>query len=1075
MRPQARPAPPTSQGARRPAPLLLAAFAAVAATLMILTLAAPDWAVPLRFVAAGWAVAALAVGVAAHHPPHPSAWLALAGAIVAFQCSDLGHLGHLDRRVLSADWNEWLSFAGYPLAVVAFSAMIRLRSAGRDPAGLLDAAVGTAALLVPAWVFLVQPYVHGESWTAVRLEAILPPIGDVVLLGLLLRLLAAPAARSRSLWLLAAGVAVTAACDVGEGLLQLGAAPWFGTSGGQRLIALGWLSFNLFWGAAALSPDMRGNTEPTPAPKPVVLPARIMALTLAAVAEPAVAVVLLSQSRYRLGVVGPLVEITIIILITIRVSLVLADHRRALRRERILVAATGPLVAAAGVDEIAAVLTATATRLAGAGPRVRHRISVVVADRDRFHVASAGDLYSSQDFESDRDGWREMLSAPDWAHRTGSAGPAARPTRVGTLPQALRDLLAGYDHALILPLGTEAWHPDVWAAGVLAAAASEQALLGLAAPLEILTGQAALSLQRLALGVEIARRDGERYFQALVQNDSDAILIVDTDARVRYASPSAEAMFGAEADSGADTGADTESGGLLGRPVADLIGRVHAGQILDLLADPARHAPRRRDWVLAAAVPAAGSRREVEATISDLRAEPTVNGLVLALRDVTTARDLERMLQRHAFHDELTDLPNRAAFVRRLDGVRDRAGPGGQVCVVLVDVDRFREINDFHGRDVGDAVLRATAGLLRAGLAPGDVLARVGGDEFAVLRVRRDSEPPRFPLGIPGEADPFYVGPVAVSTSGALVVDDSGTSRATGAELLADAEITLHAAKETGRPRSWRRYSPELRAGLARAAERRAGLDRALAEGAFTLRYQPIVHLADRTLAGFESLIRWPRPDGSVAMPEEFIALAEATGQIIPMGRWILHTATARAASWNRTRAAAELSPVYVTVNVSAHELCAPAFADTVAEALAASGLEAEQLILEATESSLIDRADEVLANLHAVRERGVRLALDDFGTGYSSLSYLRDLPFTALKIDKGFTAEVGRHDRQTALVEGIVGIGRALGLSVIAEGVETEYQYRRMCAMGVDLGQGWLFGKPLTGEDADELVRTRR
>ncbi|MBW8804219.1 MAG: EAL domain-containing protein [Catenulisporales bacterium] len=1027
----------------------------MAVALVILTLAIPSWAVPLRFVAASWAVAAVAVGVVAHDPPHKSAWVTLAGAIVAFQCSDLGHL---DRRPLSGDWNEWLSLAGYPLAVVAFSAMVRLRSAGRDAAGLLDAAVGTAALLVPTWVFLVQPYVHDASWTALRLEAILPPIGDVVLLGLLLRLLAAPTARCRSLRLLAAGVVVTAACDVGAGLLQLGTAPWFGTAGGQRLMALGWLSFNLFWGAAALTPDMRGNTEPTPAPKPVVLPARIMALALAALAEPAVAVVLLSQSRYSLGVVGPLVEITIILLIVIRVSLVLADHRGALRRERVLVSATGQLVAAAGTDEIAAVLAATAARLAGL--RVRQEIVVVIADGDRFHVASAAGSY--QGIESKRSGWRETLST--LAHRTQTAQRAPKLIRTSTLPKALRDALDGFDHALVLPLGTEAWCEDVWAAGVLAAAAPEHALLGLAAPLEILTGQAALSLQRLALGVEIARRDGERYFQALVQNDSDAILIVGTDARIRYASPSAEAMFGAELDD--------ETGGLLGRPVADLIGRVHAGQIADLLADPAPHAPRRRDWVLDV-VPGAGSRREVEATISDLRAEPTVNGLVLTLRDVTTARGLERMLQRQAFHDELTDLPNRAAFVRRLDAVRDRAGPDDQVCVVLVDVDRFREINDFHGRDVGDAVLRATAGLLRAGLAPGDVLARVGGDEFAVLRVRRDAEPPRFPVGIPGETDPFYVGPVAVTTSGALVV--AGAPGATGADLLADAEITLHAAKETGRSRSWRRYSPELRADLARAAERRAGLDRALAEGAFTLRYQPIVYLADRTLAGFESLIRWPQPDGSVVLPDEFIALAEATGQIVPMGRWVLRTATTRAAAWNRKRAAAQMSPVHVTVNVSAHELRAPTFPDTVAEALAASGLEPERLILEATESSLIDHTDRALANLNAVRDLGVRLALDDFGTGYSSLSYLRDLPVGILKIDKGFTAEVGRHDRQTALVEGIVGIGRALGLSVIAEGIETEYQYRRMCAMGIDLGQGWLFGRPLESEDADELVRTMR
>ncbi|NUR29733.1 MAG: EAL domain-containing protein, partial [Catenulispora sp.] len=308
-----------------------------------------------------------------------------------------------------------------------------------------------------------------------------------------------------------------------------------------------------------------------------------------------------------------------------------------------------------------------------------------------------------------------------------------------------------------------------------------------------------------------------------------------------------------------------------------------------------------------------------------------------------------------------------------------------------------------------------------------------------------------------------------VTTSGAVVEAGPG---ATGTELMANAEIAQHAALEARRPGSWRHYDPAMRAELARVAERRAGLDRALADGEFTLLYQPIVRLADRSLAAFESLIRWPRPDGTLVLPDEFIGLAEATGQIIPLGRWILRTATARAAAWNRDCAAAGCPPVRVTVNVSAHELRAPSVPGDVAAALDAAGLDPDLLILEATESSLINQADQARENLQAVRDQGVRLALDDFGTGYSSLRYLRDLPVTSLKIDRGFTAEVGVDDRQTALMAGIVDLGHALGLGIVVEGIETEAQCGLVRGMGVTLGQGWLFGRPMTGEEAGELVR---
>jgi EAL domain-containing protein (putative c-di-GMP-specific phosphodiesterase class I) len=273
--------------------------------------------------------------------------------------------------------------------------------------------------------------------------------------------------------------------------------------------------------------------------------------------------------------------------------------------------------------------------------------------------------------------------------------------------------------------------------------------------------------------------------------------------------------------------------------------------------------------------------------------------------------------------------------------------------------------------------------------------------------------------------------------------------------------MTLYAAKAAGRPRTWRVYEPALRADFAAAAARRSGLERAVRDQEFRLHYQPIVWLADLSLAAFETLVRWPQPDGSLMTPDDFIPLAEATGEILPLGRWILRTATAQAAEWNRTRAAQGLPPIKVTVNASAHEVRADDFAAAVGEALDDSGLDPDDLVLEITESVLIRHADAAVAHLRAIARHGVRVALDDFGTGYSSLGYLHDLPVTGLKIDKMFVAGARDSARKAALVRGIIGIGKSLGLNIVAEGLETVELAELFQSMGANLGQGYLFGRP--------------
>ena len=302
-------------------------------------------------------------------------------------------------------------------------------------------------------------------------------------------------------------------------------------------------------------------------------------------------------------------------------------------------------------------------------------------------------------------------------------------------------------------------------------------------------------------------------------------------------------------------------------------------------------------------------------------------------------------------------------------------------------------------------------------------------------------------------------------------------------ELLRHADLALYAAKAAGK-RQWRRYQPVLSEGLVRRRELQAALEKAVARCAFTLAYQPIVALTTGEVAGFEALVRWPHPEWGMMQPDQFISLAEETGQIVPLGSWVLGRAAADTARWRRdlrddqrqSRASddgAVPRGLYVSVNVSARQFSAPGFVDGVRRILDSSGLEPGALMLELTESVLLRRDERVVSDLTELKAIGVRLAIDDFGTGYSSLSYLGELPIDVLKIDKSFVDGIANSEQRLALVKGIVQIARTLQLEVVAEGIESEAQRDLLMAMGCQWGQGYLLAMPMPAHQAQTLVRT--
>ena len=424
-----------------------------------------------------------------------------------------------------------------------------------------------------------------------------------------------------------------------------------------------------------------------------------------------------------------------------------------------------------------------------------------------------------------------------------------------------------------------------------------------------------------------------------------------------------------------------------------------------------------------------------------------------------------------AVTDPLTGLPNRRLFSDRVDHALARRGrsPAG-VAVLFLDLDGFKLVNDSLGHAAGDEVLAAVGTRLRSCMRTTDTVARLGGDEFAILIEDVDEDGEALaaaerviaalsqPLALPGRE-------VAVRASIGVAVD-RGQPGVSAADLLGNADTAMYQAKATSRGR-FALFEPAMHARQLARLELEGQLRQALAAGRLRLDYQPIVALATGRVVGAEALLRWDRPGAPIG-PDEFIPLAEETGDIVPIGRWVLAEACRQARRWQRETSLADFA---LSVNASARELAEPDFVVQVAGTLAATGLAPQHLTLEVTESVLL--ADETVAvgTLRDLRATGVHIAVDDFGTGYSSLSYLDRLPVDGLKIDRSFVQGLAPGQGKGALVSATLGFARALGLTVTAEGVETEEQFRRLQELRCGLAQGFFLSRPLSAESLDRLL----
>ncbi len=461
-----------------------------------------------------------------------------------------------------------------------------------------------------------------------------------------------------------------------------------------------------------------------------------------------------------------------------------------------------------------------------------------------------------------------------------------------------------------------------------------------------------------------------------------------------------------------------------------------------------------------------------ESTIAPIHdAAGRLTELVCVSRDVTARKAAELQLAHQAMHDALTGLPNRALFLDRLDhALRRRTRRGtGVLAVLFLDVDRFKVINDSLGHDAGDRLLVDVAGRLDAALRPADTVARFGGDEFTILC--EDVAGELEAVAIAQRVIDLFEEPFDVDGRELFLTTSVGVALAAGSrpaprrpeDLIRDADAAMYRAKERGKAR-YELYDAAMREQALRRLELENALRRAIRRDELRLHLQPQIAVTGGALVGFEALVRWQHPERGLLGPAEFIPLAEETGLIVPIGEWVLRRACEEAARW----APGEL---LVSVNVSARQLAQADFVDVVASALRDSGLTPGSLCLELTESAVIESGPATLTTLHGLKALGVRLAIDDFGTGWSSLGHLRRFPLDLLKLDRSFVSGLGTAPQDTSIAAAIISLAHALGLTTVAEGIETDEQLAMLTSLGCDLGQGYLIGRPAPRESFDGLL----
>jgi diguanylate cyclase (GGDEF)-like protein/PAS domain S-box-containing protein len=1009
-------------------------YAAFAGTLAGLYMWVPPFkgSGPVLNVVGFSGVAAIVVGVWMHSPRARIAWWLFGVGQLLFFSGDVYTYSNPDAPFPSP--GDALYLAVYPVLMAGLLVLVRRRNPRRDPAALIDALILTIGVGLLSWVFLIAPNIHlGDiSWLA-KAVSIAYPLGDVLLLAAAIRLAVDAGKRAPAFYLLAGSIVCLLATDSAYNLAILK-----GTYDHSQLIYdLGWMAYYILWGAAALHPSMRVLEEPAVDSRPRLTSLRLALLGAACLIAPAIR---FAQSLGNADVLVLIVASAVLFLLVVaRMAGLVRQEERIVARERTLRVAGAELVGAAGYRQIYEAAIVGVRQLLGQDPCVHLAL---------LRPTGPAVAASSQGCE-----W--PLTESTFAWLQGHASEVRVPYQ--EVPREIRSelRLEGGHTVLLAPLAIRSV-----VRGLLVANSHGEVSEEVANSFEALGLQVSLAVEGASLAADLHRRQSEARFRSLVAHSSDLITVLDDRGVVTYQSPSVERVLGY----GVDEVEGTQFDRLLSETDRPRLQRLIAG---DGSGSTEAHT------LECSLTHKDGATLRFEVQHTDLLHDEHVRGIVLNSRDVSERKAFEEQLAHQAFHDPVTNLANRALFSDRVEHALMRSQRGfPDIAVVFIDLDDFKTVNDSLGHAAGDQVLQEVARRLRIAVRPTDTVARFGGDEFAVLleSVNDSSQAADaaarilHALEIPYEIDGKQVFPRA--SIGICLVDREDTVPE-AAELLRNADVAMYMAKRDSKG-SYRVFEPAMHERVVERLELRAELQRAIEDDQLELHYQPVVRLTGHEILGVEALLRWQHPTRGTIPPNQFIPLAEETGLIISMGRWVLNEACIEGVRIQKRFERGE--PLAISVNLSVRQLQSDSIVSDVRCALETSGLPPGSLVLEITESVMMSDTDFAVQRLTELKDLGVRLAMDDFGTGYSSLSYLSRFPVDILKMDRSFVGS----GENVALQSAIIALGASLELDVVAEGIELEEQERSLHDLGCELGQGFLFARPMSSADLATFLSGR-
>ena len=979
---------------------------------------------------------AIAAGMRLHRPRAMAAWslillgqmLYVAGDFYTYTYPDL-----LGGTVGFPSAGDAIYLSVYPALFTGLMLLVRRRDPhGRDRSAVVDSLILTVGFALLSWVFLVAPNLHLSGLTILaKLVSVAYPLGDVLLLGALIRFAVQAGAKGPAFYFLVAGTVGLLATDCAYNYALLA-----GTYNHQLIYDAGWLAYLVLWGAAALHPSMRGLEEPAADTRVRLTPTRLALLAIACLIAPGIHFVEELGNTDLLVVIGA--SAILFLLVVLRMAGLVRQEERATARELALRHAGLALVESVGRASVNDEVAASAAQIVGASSKVR----LVLWTEEGAQVAASNGA-GSWDLSPDASEWIQAQAQP------GALVAVVHPTEQVLVALGLGEAR----NTLVVRLSVRDEHQ-----GAIVVQSPTHVPADIFDSLEAFASQVSLALEAASLAENLHRQKSEARFRSLVAHSSDLITVLDRSGVVTYQSPSVERVLGYTVEEIENQRFDRL---LAESDRSRLEPMVSAGTGAGAESHTFDCSLQHRD----------GRWLQFEVQHTQLLEDEHIQGIVLNSRDVSERKAFEEQLAHQAFHDPVTDLANRALFADRVGhALRSTVRKGSLIAVMFIDLDDFKTVNDSLGHQAGDAVLLEVARRLERAIRPADTVARFGGDEFAILldgvsgsdEAALIAERLLAELEAAAEIDGKQVYPRA---SVGICMSDEDLLSQDAEELLRNADVAMYMAKRDSKGR-YRLFEPAMHERVVERLELRAELQQALELQQLEVYYQPVVHLSSGGDYGVEALLRWHHPERGLIQPAHFIPLAEETGLIIPIGRWVIEQACSKAVELQRRFPMPE--PLRMSVNLSVKQLQADSIVEDIHGILESTGLPPASLVLEVTETVMLADADVAAERLHRLKDLGVRIAMDDFGTGYSSLSYLSRLPVDIIKMDRSF---LGGGIDDNGLAAAIMAIGERLGLEVVAEGIERRDQIDSLQSLGFGLGQGFLFGRPMPQGPLNEYL----